>query len=299
MKNQEQIFFSQLESIENNLHFIVCSFKDISFVNLNTIKIQGKNYIFSNCAFLSLNNQIKIKGLGTHDLSPTLKIQMYNEVLRGSRLGSKQACILLINNQVKNISLYTSDKRSFNYIRFSDLLAIFTFYLKDNNYIFSFNNGIIDDYISSVRYNIKNFSFSKYQLCVDIISSYSSYSSIKICPILVYKNNEIKLTEQLCFEHKGNPLNRIKDKLSLLFEQVDTTINTLELNANKLSEQSIQQLCKRVGTTKKLEKYIIRHIQGNSFNDLLEVLFSIDFAGPHGEPRADMIGKFINGAQTK
>ena len=147
MMNDESSFIDYFINKEKETNLLEVKFKNIEFLDLNRVSVLHKTYLVSPCAYLSINNQIKVKGKGFSELPPQLVINIYNTVLKGNRLKNKLANIILEHDNIKAIMMGGNDERSFQYVKTSSIINSLKKYCEDNDYSLEFINATDDDFL--------------------------------------------------------------------------------------------------------------------------------------------------------
>lgn len=296
--SRESLFLKKLIEKENSTQLLEIRFKDISFVNIDKIEIFKRRYKVCKCAYLSINNQIKVKGRGFEDLTDDLKIKIYNQVLQSDRLKNKLANAIIIEDEVKAIMVGGDDERSFQYIKTSSIIHTIKTYLTNNGYGYDFLTGTEDDYVSIVRYKINGIYHHKYNAAVDIITSISGHSSIKLVPIIYSRDSEMELTKDaIIIEHKGFPINRVKDNLPYLidcFSLYFSKFKTFEDDVFENKDSVIEDICFNAGLNKRTRNFILNNFNGITIKDFLNFLQEIEFRGSKGEDKEVILGRILN-----
>lgn len=288
--SRETFFLSELRNLENNINILEVKFKNIQFINIDKMKVFNKIYSISDSAYLSINNQIKVKGIGFQELPYKLVVEIYNTVLNGERLKEKKANIILKDNEVKAVTVGGTDKRAFKYTRTTSIIEVLKEKLQEQDYSFEFLDGVSDDYTTIIRYKIPELFNYKYDAAINIITSYSCYSSIKIIPILFnYKKNiEIKLKE-FKIENKGFPLSRIAIEFPNVLEELKKALkNTNDIDQIKIKD-NLEEICERIDIPKKLQNFILKNFEGENIRELIDFIDEIDF-----KDKEKIMGKIIS-----
>ena len=273
-EDNEEIFLSKIIEKEKNTEIIEVNFSDILFKNIEKVNIFNKDYYLSPCSFLSLNNQSKINGIGLKDLNSDLLTQIYNQTFHSYRLRDKKAKIITYDKSIKAIMIGGDDERAFRYVKISSIVEEIKDYCQNNDIKIEFIMGVEDDYLTIIRYEITNRAAIgnnvSYKMAFDIITSISGYSSIKIVPILHNKKTEIELSNsQISFEHKGNPLSKLKNKLEDFFNSFTLSVSSInKLKEKEISSIDISKLCRTLNLGIKLQKFISRDFKGETLYDL-------------------------------
>ena len=288
---RELLFLNSIIEKENHTIFLEVTFGNIKFVDIKTLKVFNKNYSVSDCAYLSINNQIKVKGRGFQDLSDELIVSIYNQILNSNRLKEKKANVILVDNFVKAITVGGDDKRAFKYTRTSFLITIIKERLTELGYGSEFVSGVDDDCLTVIRYKIPNIYHPQYNAAIDIITSISSYSSIKIVPVLYSLSSEIVLSDyKLSFENKGTPLIRIKEQINEVIEILESQLSTFRaLRSKNIEIETILEICFNIGIDKKIINFIKNHYKGNNVCDFIDFMQEFDY-----KDKEFVLGKILN-----
>lgn len=293
--NNEKDFLEYLSDKDKKTNFIIVPFKDIYFEKFNQIRVNSKSYPLSSCAYLSINNQSKVKGQGVHDLSQELMRQIYNQTFSSERLKNKLAKIVLIENNVKSIMAGSEDGRGYKYTDFTEIINTFKSYCLNNEINCFFEYGIDDDYYCIARYMLEDLVYNNCKIGIDLTTSISGYSSIKMTPILIRNDSEIHLTEdELSYENKGNPLTRINENIYKLFDRIDYYVNNVDLlMETEISENILNNIMNSIGLGINEKKYISRNFNGTTLNDFLNYMIGLDFKNNKCDDKEDLLGKIL------
>lgn len=292
MENQrELLFLNSIIEKENHTIFLEVNFGNIKFINIKELKVFNKNYPISDCAYLSINNQIKVKGRGFQDLSDDIVVNIYNQILNSNRLKEKKANVILVDNFVKAITVGGDDRRAFKYTRTSFLIRIIKERLSELGYGSEFVSGVDDDCLTVIRYKIPNIYHYAYNAAIDIITSISSYSSIKIVPVFYSLSSEIVLNDyKLSFENKGTPLIRIKEQINEVIETLESQLlNFKTLKDKDIEIETILEICSNIGVDKNVVNLIKNHYKGNNVYDFINFMQEFDYKN-----KEFILGKILN-----
>ena len=291
----ELSFLNKIKEKEENTRHLETEFSNILFLTKDKIQIFNKTYSIASSAYLSINNQIKVKGAGFSELSDILITKIYNEVLQKDRLKNKKAKIFFIDDSIKSIMVGGTDKRAFKYTKATTIISKAKEQLDRNNCKYEFLMGNDDDYFTIARYKITNMFNLKYNVAIEISTSISGYSSIKVTPILYNESSEIILDESgLTIEHKGDTLSKIQERMRKVLEDINKYLTNMDnINKSQLTKTKIDSICRNSGLGLNARKYILRHFKEGSVEEFVSFMQELDFSGTHGERKEIILGRIF------
>lgn len=263
--NSIDSFMNELKEIDDQTELITSKFKDLYFENMGTLVVNNKKYEISNCAYLTINNQIKIKGAGVREIPNDLLTKVYNVIMKEDRLKDVKANIIITNNAIKGLMIKSEDERSYRYISSYRVLSIIEAEAQKNDMPIELISGTQDDCITVVDYKLNNYINDKYSLGISVKNSTNGYSSIYLILNIVYKNKVFNTTIKEVMEHKGDIEGKIKKGLRNIFSQ----IRNMDIN-KKMKEPITDKYIESLGYNKYQLKYIARHFKGTTIGDFMD-----------------------------
>jgi len=270
--DNEEIFMDLLEKVNKNTILLSSKFKFIHFDNMGTLTIKNKKYEISPCAYLSINNQIKIKGAGVREIPNDLLVQVYNAIISGDRLKDLKTNIILVDNKVNAIMLKSDDERSYQYISSYEIINTLKQEAHKKDISLEFISGVQDDYFTIIEYKIKNKLNNFCEFGIYIKNSISGYSSIHFNITILYKNKIFPTTIGFVLEHKGD----INEKVQIGINSLLKDMTSFDIE-EKLKEPISKQYIESLGFSKYELKYIYRHFSGATIRDFLDFCSGFDF----------------------
>lgn len=292
--NREDAFLDSIINYEKETRLIKIRGEDIVFPDYTHLKIHQDIFTVSPSAYLSINNHIQVNGQGFSELSEYTKTNLYNEVLKNPRLSQKEFLIILTQESVKAVMSYSSsDKRSYTYIRTSEVLQNIKSGFENIGIGLEFLDGVFDDYYMVATYRLRKAYYVGYSFLITIIKSNSGYSSLKVLPVIEKGRLSAHMKEdELSFEHKGD----VMEKIKTIPDTINKTFNRIAKRLEDGPDDSIEdvvEFCRANGLNIRTAKYIQKHFKGNTLMELLDFLENIDFTGPKGEPKEVIIGNLL------
>lgn len=294
MNKNEYSFYKGIQNYEKETSLVKAKGKNISFINYSNIEVFGQYHVISPCAYLSINNQIQVKGVGFSDLSEELTTHIYNEGFQSDRLRNKDFLLIFVQGLLKAIMVSGEvDGRGYSYYKTSKIIDTLIKDAKKRRISLHFEDGIFDDYYTVITYQIKKTYYPGYTFYVTLADSITGYSSIRFIPSIERGRLRVELKDDtISIEHKGD----IEHKLESVMKEIDNSFMRITKRfVEDLDKpiESIEKLCRDLGLNKRKASYVLHNFKGETLDDFLDFIKDIDFVGPSGQPKEVLLGQLF------